>query len=408
MYNKPELLAPAGNLEKLKAAINFGADAVYLGGNKLNLRAAADNFTIEELKEGLEFAHSRGKKVHVTLNVIPHNEDLVGIEDYLTELYEIGVDAVLIADPGIMSIAKEVAPNLEIHLSTQANNLNYKSALFWHNVGVKRIVAAREMSIEDLKVLRKELPDTCEVEAFVHGAMCMGYSGKCLLSNYITGRDSNRGSCTQPCRFKYHLYEEREPGDFHKVNDSDNGIYFMSSKDLCMIEHIPELIEAGINSLKIEGRMKSSYYVASVVKAYREAIDKYLEDPKNYKYEPKLMEDLMKPSHRPYTTGFYFDEEIRQNYESSAYIQNYDMVGVVKDYNKESHIATVQQRNKVYNGDFVEVLDIKGDNRIIKLEDMRRENGDIIESAPNPQMIFTIKCDEELKVNDIIFKNKKS
>jgi U32 family peptidase len=405
--NKPELLAPAGNLEKLKTAINFGADAVYLGGNKLNLRAAADNFTIEELKEGLEYAHSRGKKVHVTLNVIPHNEDLVGIEEYITELYEIGVDAVLIADPGIISIARVVAPKLEIHLSTQASNLNYKAALFWHKVGVKRIVAAREMSLEDLKVLRKELPETCDIEAFVHGAMCMGYSGKCLLSNYITGRDSNRGTCTQPCRFKYHLYEEREPGDYHKVNENDNGIYFMSSKDLCMIEHIPELIEAGINSLKIEGRMKSSYYVASIVKAYREAIDKYIEDPENYKYNPKLLEELMKPSHRPYTTGFYFDEKVRQNYESSAYIQDYDMVGIVKAYNKESHIATVQQRNKVCNGDLVEVLAIKGDNKIIKLEDMRSENGEAIESAPRPQMIFTVKCQKELMVNDIIVKNKK-
>lgn len=403
---KPELLAPAGNLEKLKTAINFGADAVYLGGNKLNLRAAADNFTIEELKEGLEYAHSRGRKVHVTLNVIPHNDDLVGIEEYITELYEIGVDAVLIADPGIFSIAREVAPNLEIHLSTQANNLNYKSALFWHNVGIKRVVAAREMSLEELKELRKELPESCEVEAFVHGAMCMGFSGKCFLSNYITGRDSNRGSCTQPCRFKYHLYEERAKGDFYKINESKNAIYFMSSKDLCMIEHIPELIEAGIDSLKIEGRIKSSYYVASIVKAYREAIDKYIEDPKNYKYDPNWKVNIGKPSHRPYTTGFYFDEETRQNYENAAYIQNYDMIGIVKDYNKETRIATIQQRNKVYNGDFVEVLAIKGDNSIIKLEDMRNENGEAIESAPYPQMIFTVQCHNELKSGDILIKNK--
>lgn len=404
--HRVELLAPAGNLEKLKTAINFGADAVYLGGNKLNLRAAADNFTIEELKEGLEYAHSRGKKVHVTLNVIPHNDDLVGIEEYITELYEIGVDAVLIADPGIISIAREVAPNLEIHLSTQANNLNYKSALFWHNVGIKRVVAAREMSLEELKELRKELPESCEVEAFVHGAMCMGFSGKCFLSNYITGRDSNRGSCTQPCRFKYHLYEERVKGDFYKINESENAIYFMSSKDLCMIEHIPELIEAGIDSLKIEGRIKSSYYVASIVKAYREAIDKYIEDPKNYKYDPKWKVNIGKPSHRPYTTGFYFDEETRQNYENLAYIQNYDMIGIVRDYNKETHIATIQQRNKVYNGDFVEVLAIKGDNSIIKLEDMRNESGEVIESAPYPQMIFTVQCHNELKSGDILIKSK--
>jgi putative protease len=403
---KPELLAPAGNLEKLKTAINFGADAVYLGGSKLNLRASADNFTIEELKEGLEYAHLRGKKVHVTLNVIPHNDDLNGIEDYITELYEVGVDAVLIADPGIMSIVREVAPKLEIHLSTQASNLNYKSAEFWHKIGIKRIVAAREMSLNDLITLRKELPKSCDIEAFVHGAMCMGYSGKCLLSNYITGRDSNRGTCTQPCRFKYHLYEEKEPGNYEKIDEDGNGMYFMNSKDLCMIEHIPELIEAGINSFKIEGRIKSSYYVASVVKAYRQAIDKYFEDPKNYKYDPKWLKELEKPSHRPYTTGFYFDEEIRQNYETSAYIHNYDMIGVVRDYNKETHIATIQQRNKVFNGDFVEVLAIKGDNKIIKLEDMRKENGVEIETANRPQMIFTVKCSEELQVNDILVKSK--
>jgi Collagenase and related proteases len=404
--NKPELLAPAGNLEKLKTAINFGADAVYLGGNKLNLRAAADNFTIEELKEGLKYAHSRGRKVHVTLNIIPHNEDLIGIEEYIRELYEIGVDAVLIADPGIMSIARDVAPNLEIHLSTQASNLNYKSALFWHKIGIKRIVAAREMSLEELRELRKELPETCDIEAFVHGAMCMGYSGKCLLSNYITGRDSNRGTCTQPCRFKYHLYEEKELGNYEKVNQGDNGMYFMNSKDLCMIKHVPELIEAGINSLKIEGRMKSSYYVASVVKAYRQAIDRYMEDPENYKYDSKWMKELEKPSHRPYTTGFYFDEEIRQNYETSAYIHNYDMVGVVLSYDKETQIAMVHQRNKVCNGDLVEVLAIKGENVITKLENMKNESGESIESASHPQMIFTVKSEEELKVNDILVKRK--
>jgi putative protease len=404
--NKPELLAPAGNLEKLKTAINFGADAVYLGGSKLNLRAAADNFTIEELKEGLEYAHSRGRKVHVTLNIIPHNEDLIGIEEYIRELYEIGVDAVLIADPGIMSVVREVAPNLEIHLSTQASNLNYKSAVFWHKNGIKRIVAAREMSLEELKELRKELPETCDIEAFVHGAMCMGYSGKCLLSNYITGRDSNRGTCTQPCRFKYHLYEEKEAGKYEKVNQGDNGMYFMNSKDLCMIKHIPELIEAGINSLKIEGRIKSSYYVASVVKAYRQAIDRYIEDPENYEYDAKWMEELEKPSHRPYTTGFYFDEEIRQNYETAAYIHDYDMVGVVLSYDKETKIATIHQRNKVYNGDLVDVLAIKGENATIKLEDMRNEGGDLIESACHPQMIFTVKSSEELVVDDILVKKK--
>ncbi|WP_234122953.1 peptidase U32 family protein [Clostridium hydrogenum] len=402
--NKPELLAPAGNLEKLKTAINFGADAVYLGGNKFNLRAASDNFTLEELKEGVEFAHSRGKKVHITLNIIPHNEDLIGMDEYLSQIYDIGVDAVLIADPGVISIAREVVPKLEIHLSTQANLLNYKSALFWHKIGVKRVVAAREMSLKDLKRLRKELPETCDIESFVHGSMCMAHSGKCLLSNYLTGRDSNRGLCAQPCRYKCDLYEEKNPGEYTKV--SENGMYFMNSKDLCMIEHIPELIEAGINSFKIEGRMKSSYYVASVVKAYREAIDTYMEDPDNYKFDPKLMDNLVKPSHRPFTTGFYFDEDMRQIYESSSYIRNYDIVGVVKNYDKENHIATIEQRNKVWNGDIVEVLAVKGENKVIKLEDMRKGNGEAIESAASAQMLFTVKCMEELKVNDIIIKNK--
>lgn len=400
---KPELLAPAGNLEKLKTAINFGADAVYLGGNKFNLRASADNFTLEELKEGLEFAHSRGKKVHVTVNIIPHNEDLIGMDEYLRQLYDIGVDAVLIADPGVLSIAREVAPDLEIHLSTQASLLNYKAALFWHKIGVKRVVAAREMSLYDLKLLRKELPETCEVESFVHGAMCMAYSGKCLLSNYLTGRDSNRGLCAQPCRYKCQLFEERKPGEYVEITD-EGGAYLTNSKDLCMIEHIPELIEAGINSFKIEGRMKSSYYVASVVKAYREAIDKYFEDPENYKFDPKWMENLTRPSHRPFTTGFYFDEDMRQIYESSSYVRNYDIVGVVKDYDKETHIATIEHRNKVWNGDTVEVLAVKGENKIIKLKDMRKGNGELIESAASARMIFTVSCMEELKENDIIIK----
>lgn len=438
--NKPELLAPAGNLEKLKTAITFGADAVYLGGGKLNLRAFADNFSTEELKEGLEFAHTRGRKVYVTVNIIPHDSDLVGIEDYLKELYEIGVDAVLIADTGVMAIAKEVVPDLEIHLSTQANCLNYEAAKFWHNVGVKRVVTAREMTFEEFKELRRELPDTCEIEAFVHGAMCMAFSGKCTLSNYLIGRDSNRGACAQPCRYKYHLVEQTEDGEYREViknfdigdcNEScgtsiqygnknsgniniidedisrEQGIYLMNSKDLCMIEHIPELMECGIDSFKIEGRMKSVYYVASVVKAYRQAIDEYMKDPQNYKFNPKWMDYLVKPSHRPFTTGFYFGEEVKQTYGSATYIRSYDIVGVVRDYDKESKIATIQQKNKVLNGAYVEVLEVEGDNKVTKLDDMKKKNGESIESANVPQMIFTAKCDYELKKGDILIKSIK-
>lgn len=406
--NKPELLAPAGNLEKLKAAINFGADAVYLGGSKLNLRAFADNFTDKELNEGIEFAHSRGRKVHITVNVFPHNEDLPGLEEYLKQLYNMGADAILVADPGIIMTAREVVPDLNIHLSTQASCINYKSALFWHNLGAKRVVMARETTLKDFRYIRKKLPQSCEIEAFIHGSMCMAYSGKCLLSNYLTGRDSNRGACAQPCRYKYHLFEEKVHGEYDEITEDSDGTYILNSKDLCMIEHIPELVDSGINSLKIEGRMKSSYYVTSVVKTYREAIDKYIEDPKNYVFDSKWTEYLLRPSHRPYTTGFFFNDDIRQHYDSSSYIRNYDIVGIVRDYNKESHIATIEQRNKVYNGDIVEVLTPKGDNKIIKLQDMKNENDELISSAPSAQMIFTIYCNEKLMVDDMLIKYKKN
>ncbi|CAG9711618.1 Putative protease, family U32 [Clostridium neonatale] len=402
--NKPELLAPAGNLEKLKTAIEFGADAVYLGGSKLNLRAYADNFTTEQLKEGIEFAHSIGKKVHVTLNIIPHDSDLEGIEEYLKELYELGIDAAIIADPGIMTIAKKVVPNLEIHLSTQASCLNYEMAKFWHNFGVKRVVTAREMTLKELKEMREKLPDTCEIESFIHGSMCMAYSGKCMLSNYLTGRDPNRGACAQPCRYKYHLYEE-DGNELIEKTDEGSGTYIMNSRDLCMIEYLPSLIEAGINSFKIEGRMKSVYYVASVVKAYRQAIDTYFENPKEYKFNPKWMEYLVKPSHREFTTGFYFDEEVKQSYGSSSYIRAYEIVGIVKDYDSNTKVATIQEKNKVYNGETVELLALEGDDKLIELKNMKNADGDEIETANVPEMIFTIECELELKKDDILIKN---
>lgn len=403
--NKPELLAPAGNLEKLKTAINFGADAVYLGGNKLNLRAFADNFTDEELKKGIEFAHSRGKKVYVTVNILPRNEDLIELKDYLIDLKNIGADAILVADPGVIATAKEVVPDLELHLSTQASCINYKSALFWHNIGVKRVVMAREMSLKEFKELREKLPKECEIEAFVHGSMCMAYSGKCAISNYMTGRDGNRGECAQPCRYKYNLFEEKSPGEYNKTFEDSNGEFIMSSKDLCMIEHIPELMDSGITSFKIEGRMKSVFYAASAVKAYREAIDTYLENPEEYKFNPKWMEYLQRPSHRVYSTGFYFNEEIKQSYDSSSYIRGYDIVGIVRDYNNELKIATIEQRNKVYNDDNIEILAPKGDNKIVKIQDMKNKDGEDIESAPSAQMIFTIKCDEELNIGDLLIKS---
>lgn len=404
--NKPEILAPAGNLEKLKAAINFGADAVYLGGSKLNLRAFADNFDNNQLREGIEFVHKKGKKVYVTLNVFPHNEDLDGLEDYLRELYDMKVDAVLVSDPGIIMTAREVVPDLELHLSTQANNVNWKTALFWHKQGVKRIVLARELSMKEIVEIRSKLPESCELEAFVHGSMCMAYSGRCLLSNYMTGRDSNRGQCAQPCRYKYYLTEEKRPGEYFQVIEDDKGSYIMNSKDLCMIEHIPELVQSGINSLKIEGRMKSAYYVASVVKAYREALDSYFESPKEYKFNLKWMDYLLKPSHRKYHTGFYFGDKEKQIYESSSYIRDYDIVGIVRNYDDNTKIATIEQRNKVLDGDAVEVLKPVGENDKVILKDMRNNEGIKIESAPVAQMIFTIKCDTILEKDSMLIKGK--
>ncbi|MBA5850557.1 U32 family peptidase [Clostridium sp. cel8] len=403
---KPELLAPAGNIEKLKTAINFGADAVYLGGSKLNLRAFADNFTNDELKRGVMYAHERNKKVYVTVNVFPHNEDFNGLSDYLKELYDTGVDAILVSDPGIIMTAKEVVPELELHLSTQANNVNWKSAQFWHNQGIKRIVMAREISLKDIEYIRKKLDDNCEIEVFVHGSMCMSYSGRCVMSNYMTGRDANRGQCAQPCRYKYYLMEEKRPGEYFPVFEDERGAYILNSKDLCMIEHIPELINTGVDSLKIEGRMKSSYYVAAVVKSYRQAIDEYCNDPEKYVFKKKWMDNLLKVSHRVYSTGFYFGKPNAQVYETSSYIRDYDIVGIVKDYDREKKIATIEQRNKVYSGDKVEVLSPKGDNFIITLDDMRDENGEKIDSAPRAQMIFTVQTDSDLKIDDMLLKPK--
>lgn len=404
---KPEILAPAGNLEKLVTAIDFGADAVYLGGSKLNLRALSDNFDVEDLKKGIKYAHDRGRKVYVTINVFAHNEDLIGLEDYLKELYEIGVDAIIVSDPGIIMTAREVAPNLEIHLSTQANNVNYKSAEFWHKNGVERIVLARELSLDEIKELRSKLLQSCKLEAFVHGSMCMAYSGRCLLSNYMTGRDSNRGVCSQPCRYKYNIVEEKRPGEYFPVHEDERGTYIFNSKDLCMIEHIPELIEAGIDSFKIEGRMKSTFYVASVVKAYREAVDAYFLNPKEYKLNSKWMEYLMKPSHRQYSTGFYFGETDKQIYESSSYIREYDIIGVVKEYDEQNNIATIEQKNRVFNEDIVEVLRPEGDSFEVTLKDMRNKNGESIEAARNAEMIFTVIADIKLRAKDILIKSRK-
>ncbi|NFD89981.1 U32 family peptidase [Clostridium botulinum] len=403
---KPELLAPAGNLEKLKTAINFGADAVYLGGSRLNLRAFADNFTDDELQEGIKYAHDRGRKVHVTINVFPRNEDFDGLEEYLKKLYEFNVDAIIVSDPGIIMTARETVPNLEIHLSTQANTVNFKTINFWYKQGVKRTVLARELTLEEIKTIREKIEKDCELEAFVHGSMCMSYSGRCLLSNYMTGRDSNRGACAQPCRYKYYLMEEKREGEYFPILEDDKGTYIMNSKDMCMIEHIPELVQSGIDSFKIEGRMKSSFYVATVVKAYREAIDAYFEDPENYTFKERWMDYLKKASHRAYFTGFYFNDPNKQLHESSSYIRTCDIVGIVKKFNEETMEAIVEQRNKVLDGDELEVLRPEGPIFKINIINMRDKNDKKIDSAPSAQMIFKVNTDKRLKENDILIKNK--
>jgi putative protease len=403
---RPEVLAPAGNLDKLKIAIDFGADAVYLGGSKLNLRAFADNFTNEKLKEGVEYAHERNRKVYVTMNVFPHNEDLDGVEDYLRDLYKIGVDAIIASDPAIIATAREVVPELEIHLSTQANNVNWRSAKFWHDQGVKRIVMARELGLDEIKQMRDNLPEECEIEAFVHGSMCISYSGRCLLSNYMTGRDANRGACAQACRYKYHLVEEKRPGEYYPIVEDENGTYIMNSKDLCMLEHIDDVINAGVYSLKIEGRMKSVYYVAAVVKSYRQAVDAYMKDPENYKFDPKWMENLNKVSHRQYHTGFYYGETDKQVYEDSAYVRNADIIGIVREYDEKTKIATIEQKNKVLNGSTVEVLRPEGDNFEIVLHDMTEHNGTPIDAAARAQMMYKVRVDVPLVPKDLLIKNK--
>jgi len=404
---KPELLAPAGNLEKLKTAVDFGADAVYLGGSKLNLRAFADNFSYEDIIEGLNYAHERGRRVYVTVNVFPHNEDLLGIDEYLKELYSMGVDALIVSDPGIISIAKETVPELELHLSTQANTVNWKSAEFWYNQGIKRIVLARELSMAEISEIKARVPEGCELEAFVHGAMCMSYSGRCVLSNYMTGRDSNRGQCAQPCRYKYFLMEEKRPGEYFPIFEDDKGTYILNSKDLCMIGHIPELMASGIDSFKIEGRMKSSYYVASVVKSYRQAIDSYFEGPQGYTMKKEWMDNLLRASHRKYFTGFYFGDKDTQIFESSSYIRDYDIVGIVRGFDEENGMALIEQRNKVFENDVVEVLRPQGENISVQVTDMRDSDGNPIGNAPVAQMLFTFKASQKLLMGDMLIREKK-
>ncbi|EMS72191.1 peptidase U32 family protein [Ruminiclostridium cellobioparum] len=395
---KVELLAPAGNLEKLKMAILYGADAVYIGGQRFGLRASADNFSLEDMREGLDFAHERNCKVYVTVNIIPHNQDLVGLPEYIKQLDELGVDAVIVSDPGIFNIVRSTAPDMEVHISTQANNTNYMSAKFWYDLGAKRIVVARELSFDEIREMAAMTPKDLDIEAFIHGAMCISYSGRCLLSNYMTGRDSNKGACSHPCRWKYQLVEEKRPGEYYPVYEDERGTYIFNSKDLCMIEHIPELIESGIFSLKIEGRMKSSFYVATVVSAYRKAIDAYMSDPENYRYDPEWLAELSKASHREYTTGFYFNKTTGEDqiYNTSSYIRDYDFVGMVLEYDRETGIAKIEQRNRMIVGEEIEVVVPEKDYFVQTIEAMKNDEGESIRTAPHAQMIVYMPVKQEV------------
>ena len=403
-----ELLAPAGDLEKLRIAIDYGADAVYCGGEQFSLRTASRNFTIEELAEGLDFAHNKGKKVYLTLNIFAHNEDLPDFYAYMDEIKDLPIDAFLISDPGILQWMRENRPDAELHLSTQTNTTNKLSALYWHTQGAKRIVLARERSLKEIAEIKRETPDTLELEAFVHGAMCISYSGRCLLSNYLAGRDANRGACAHPCRWSYNLVEEKRPGEYYPVVEDYRGTYILNSKDLCMIQHLPALINAGVNSLKIEGRVKSVFYVATVTDAYRKAIDAYLEEGEDWFCRESWLEEVGKASHRHFTTGFYFGKpgEEDQNYKSSQYISEYEFTGIVKDYDERTRLATVEQRNKMSLGDKIEFFGPGIEPFVQTLEYMTDEDGMLLESAPHAQQILKIRTIRPVKENYMVCKPK--
>ena len=399
---KPELLAPAGNMEKLKMALLYGADAVYLGGKAFGLRAFGGNFTNEELQEAVDFAHKLGKKIYVTVNIFPHNSDIAKLPAYLTFLNEIKVDAILVADLGVFTLAKEYAPDVELHISTQANNTNWAAVNAWAELGASRVVLAREMSLEEIKEIREKC--SVELEMFVHGAMCISYSGRCLMSNYLTGRDANRGSCAQPCRWNYALVEEKRPGQYFPVLEDERGTYIFNSKDMCLLPYLPDVIASGVDSLKIEGRMKSVHYAASVVKAYREAIDSYFAAPEQFEVKQEWVEELDKVSHRAYTTGFYYGRptEKDQIYGTSSYTQTSDFVGLVLDYDEKTGFATVEQRNNMKVGQEIEIFQphLAGYRQI--LQEMYNDEGEAIQVAPHPQQIVKIRMDRPVEPYGIL------
>lgn len=399
-----ELLIPAGSLDVLKTAVVYGADAVYLGGEAFGLRAKAKNFTNEEIKEGIAFAHERGVKVYITANILAHNDDLPGVEAYFEEMKEIKPDALIISDPGVFAIAKRILPEMELHISTQANNTNYGTYLFWHELGAKRVVSARELSLKEIKEIRERIPEDMEIESFIHGAMCISYSGRCLLSNYFVGRDANQGACTHPCRWKYSVVEETRPGEYMPVYENERGTYIFNSKDLCMIEHIPEMIDAGIDSFKIEGRMKTALYVATVARTYRKAIDDYLESPEKYQANMEwYKEEIGKCTYREFTTGFYFNKPTSETqiYDSNTYVKNYTYLGTVEEIRADG-LFRMEQKNKFTVGETVEVMKPDGRNLEVIVKAIYDEEGNVMESAPHPKQLLWVDLGTETEVYDII------
>ncbi len=403
-FKKPELLIPASSLEVLKTAVIFGADAVYIGGEMYGLRAKAKNFSKEDMKEGIEFAHAYGRKVYVTANITAHNEDLAGITEYFRELKDLKPDALIISDPGVFEIAKDIVPEIDIHISTQANNVNYGTYRFWYRMGAKRVVSARELSMEEIKGIRENIPDDLEIETFVHGAMCIAHSGRCLLSNYFTGRDANRGACTHPCRWKYYISEETRPGEYLPVEENERGTYIFNSKDLCMIEYIPELIDAGIDSFKVEGRMKTALYVAAVTRTYRKAIDDFFTSLSRYEQNiPYYKEEIAKCTYRQFTTGFFFGKpsEEAQIYDSNTYVKEYTYLGIIRGQN-EAGLYELEQRNKFSTGDVLEVMKPDGRNIPVTVRRITDEEGREMESCPHPKQKIFVDFGQELEVYDLL------
>jgi putative protease len=401
---KPELLVPSSSLEVLKTAVMFGADAVYIGGEAFGLRAKAKNFSPQDMKEGIEFAHEHGVKVYVTANIIAHNSDLQGVREYFRELKEIRPDALIIADPAIFTIAKEELPEMELHISTQANNTNYGTYNFWNSLGAKRVVSARELSIKEIKEIRENIPEDLEIETFIHGAMCISYSGRCLLSSFMAGRDSNQGACTHPCRWQYAVVEEKRPGEYMPVYENERGTYIFNSKDLCMIDHIPELVDAGIDSFKIEGRMKTALYVATVARTYRMAIDDYFEDPEKYKSNiPKYVEMMSQCTYRQYTTGFFFGKpnEDSQIYDKNDYEHGYTYLGIIENVDEEG-MCEFHQRNKFSVGDVIEIMKPDGRNIEVTVSKMVDEKGCEVESAPHPKQHLYVYLDGKAEKYDLL------